>query len=301
MQRNLLYFINPISGTKNKQALVELIHQETTNHNISYQIVHTNKEGDYQYLPDKIENENISDVIICGGDGTISQIVSFLLNTNVNIGIIPVGSGNGLAFAANISRDFKKAMQIIFAGTAKYIDGFSFNNKFGCMLAGFGFDAKVAHDFSKQKKRGLITYILLCIKNFFSIKSYSFTIEINQQKIKTNALFISIANSNQFGNHVTIAPMASLNDSLFDVVVVNKMNKLITMLSLIRQISVGKIKSDIIDKNKISKGIGYFHCDKITIENHDNAPMHLDGEPIATENKIEIKIIPSAFKLLQPC
>jgi diacylglycerol kinase family enzyme len=73
------------------------------------------------------------------------------------------------------------------------------------------------------------------------------------------------------------------------------------MLSLIRQISVGKIKSDIIEKNKISKGIGYFHCDKITIENHDNAPLHLDGEPITTGTKIEIKIIPSAFKLLQPC
>jgi YegS/Rv2252/BmrU family lipid kinase len=301
MQRNLLYFINPISGTKNKQALVELIHLETTKRNISYQIVHTNKEGDYQYLPDKIEKENISDVIVCGGDGTVSQIASFLLNTNVNIGIIPVGSGNGLAFAADISRDFKKALQIIFAGTSKYIDGFSFNNKFGCMLAGLGFDAKVAHDFSKQKRRGLLTYILLCIKNFFSVKPYFFTVEINQQKFKTEALFISIANSNQFGNYVTIAPMASLNDGLLDVVVVNKMNKLITMLSLLRQISIGKIKSDLIDKKKSSKGIGYFHCDKIIIENHNNAPMHLDGEPIITENKIEIKIIHNAFKLLQPC
>jgi YegS/Rv2252/BmrU family lipid kinase len=300
MQRSLLYFINPISGTKNKQALVELIHQETTNRKLSYQINHTNKEGDYHYLPDKIKNENISDVIICGGDGTISQITSFLINSNVNIGIIPVGSGNGLAFAAGIKSNFKKALQVVFDGNAKYIDGFFFNNKFGCMLAGLGFDAKVAHDFSEQKKRGLMTYVLLCIKNFFSIKPYSFSIEINQQKFKTEALFVSIANSNQFGNHVTIAPKASLSDGLLDVVVVNKMNKLLTMLSLLRQISVGKIKSDIIDKKSINKGIGYFHCDKIIIENHDNAPLHLDGEPIITENKIEIKIVPNAFKLLQP-
>lgn len=301
MQRNLLYFINPISGTKNKQTLVELIQLESANRKIPYQIIHTNKEGDYQFLSDKIKNENISDIIICGGDGTVSQIVSFLINTNVNIGIIPVGSGNGLAYAAGIKKDFKKAMQVVFDGNAKYIDGFSFNNKFGCMLSGLGFDAKVAHDFYEQKKRGLMTYLLLCIKNFFSIKSYSFTIQINQQKFKTKALFISIANSNQFGNHVTIAPMASLSDGLLDVVVVNKMNKLLTMLSLLRQISVGKIKSDIIDKKTINKGIGYFHCDKIIIENHDNAPIHLDGEPITTENKIEIKMIPSAFKLLQPC
>ena len=170
MQRSLLYFINPISGTENKQALVEFIHKETTIRKLYYQIVHTNKEGDYKYLPEKIKNENVTDVIICGGDGSVSQIASFLIHTNVNIGIIPVGSGNGLAFAAGIKRNFKKALQVVFDGHAQYIDGFTFNNKFGCMLAGLGFDAKVAHDFYEQKKRGLLTYILLCIKNFFCSK-----------------------------------------------------------------------------------------------------------------------------------
>ena len=299
MQRNFIYFINPISGTKNKTALVDYIQLQTSIQNISYQILDTNKEGNYQYLPEKIKDEHITDIIVCGGDGTVSQIASFLLGCDVNIGIIPMGSGNGLAFAASINTNYKKALKIAFEGNAKYIDGFTFNEKFGCMLAGVGFDAKVAHDFSLQKKRGLFTYLLLCIKNFFSIKPYSFKLNIDNKQFETEALFISVANSNQFGNHVTIAPKASLSDGLLDVVIVNRMNKLLTMFSLLRQISLGKIQSQ---KNLTQKhsGIEYFHCEKITIHNQSNAPLHLDGEPISSSSTIEIKIIPKAFRLLQP-
>lgn len=299
MKRNLIYFINPISGTRNKKDLIELISVETKNNNTPFQILNTNKEGDYSFLPTKITSENISDVIICGGDGTVSQITSFLLNTSVNIGIIPMGSGNGLALAARIPKNIRKALKIIFEGKSNYIDGFYINDKFGCMLAGLGFDAQVAHDFSTQKKRGFYTYILLSIRNFFAAKAYPFRVEVNHQQMKTDALFISIANSNQFGNHVTIAPMASLNDGLLDIVVVTKMNKLLAMFSLLRQISIGKIlpKEQLVTKNK---SILYFHTDELIIDNPKEAPLHLDGEPIPTEKRIKVRVLRNAFKLLQP-
>ncbi len=299
MERNFIYFINPISGTQNKKGLIEFISTQTKANGIPFQILSTNKEGDYSFLPAQITSEDITDVIICGGDGTVSQIASFLLTTSVNIGIIPMGSGNGLALAEGISKNIKKALKIIFAGKSNYIDGFYINDKFGCMLAGLGFDAQVAHDFSTQKKRGLYTYILLSIRNFFAAKAYPFIIEVNQQQIKTDALFISIANSNQFGNHVTIAPMASLNDGLLDIVVVTKMNKLLAMFSLLRQISIGKIlpKEQLVTKNK---SILYFHTDELIIDNPKEAPLHLDGEPIPTEKRIKVRVLRNAFKLLQP-
>jgi len=299
MERNFIYFINPISGTQNKKGLIEFISTQTKANGIPFQILSTNKEGDYSFLPAQITSEDITDVIICGGDGTVSQIASFLLTTSVNIGIIPMGSGNGLALAEGISKNIKKALKIIFAGKSNYIDGFYINDKFGCMLAGLGFDAQVAHDFSTQKKRGLYTYILLSIRNFFAAKAYPFIIEVNQQQIKTDALFISIANSNQFGNHVTIAPMASLNDGLLDIVVVTKMNKLLAMFSLLRQISIGKIlpKEQLVTKNK---SILYFHADELIIDNPKEAPLHLDGEPIPTEKRIKVCVLRNAFKLLQP-
>src|SRR6185295_15557861 len=106
------------------------------------------------------------------------------------------------------------ALEIIFKGEPVLTDGFMINDQFSCMLCGLGFDAKVAHDFAQQPKRGLITYIRMALKNYFSAKTYPFEIESASQSFKTEAYFISIANSNQFGNNFTIAPKASLSDGL---------------------------------------------------------------------------------------
>ncbi|MEI9935317.1 MAG: diacylglycerol kinase family protein [Ferruginibacter sp.] len=103
--------------------------------------------------------KKITDIVICGGDGTVNKIAASLSGIEINIGIIPVGSGNGLAFAAKIPVNVNKALDIIFAGNASYIDACSINGSFSCVLSGLGFDALVAHDFAKQNKRGLTTYV----------------------------------------------------------------------------------------------------------------------------------------------
>lgn len=297
MQRRLLFFINPISGTKNKKLLVDLIEKKCASHQITFEITHTNKEGDYQYLPQKIAANKITDVIICGGDGTIKQIASYLLNTDINVGVIPAGSGNGLALGSGIGANFEKALDIIFNGKTEYIDGFYINGQFGCMLTGVGFDAAVAHAFSKQKTRGLFPYVKLSLQHFFKAKGYPFVIEWNGSRIETNAIFVSIANSNQFGSRIKIAPKATLSDGLLDVVVVNNKNKIITVLSLLHQISMGKIQNE----DKVSKkNVGYFHTEKITIHNPNLAPLHIDGEPVETSALLEIKIIKKAIRLLLP-
>jgi len=297
MQRRLLFFINPISGTKNKKHLVDLIEKKCASHQNAFEITHTNKEGDYQYLPQKIAADKITDVIICGGDGTIKQIASYLLDTNVNVGVIPAGSGNGLALGSGIGANIEKALDIIFKGKTKYIDGFNINGQFGCMLTGVGFDAAVAHAFSKQKTRGLFPYVKLSLQHFFKAKGYPIVIEWNGGRLETNAMFVSIANSNQFGSRIKIAPKATLSDGLLDVVVVNNKNKIITALSLLYQISLGKIQAE----DKISKkNVGYFHAEKITIHNPNLAPLHIDGEPVETSALLEIKIIKKAIRLLLP-
>lgn len=297
MQRRLLFFINPISGTKNKKNLVDLIEKKCASNQVVFEITHTNKEGDYQYLPEKIVSEKISDVIICGGDGTIKQIASYLLNTDVNVGVIPAGSGNGLALGSGIGANFEKALDIIFKGKTEYIDGFYINGQFGCMLTGVGFDAAVAYEFSKQKTRGLFPYVKLSLQHFFKAKGYPFVIEWNGNKLETKALFVSIANSNQFGSRIKIAPKATLSDGLLDVIVVNSKNKIVTALSLLHQIGLGKIQEEKKIKNK---NVGYFHTENLTIQNPEMAPLHIDGEPVETSSLLEIKIIKKAIRLLLP-
>ncbi len=294
MQRKILYFINPISGTKNKAEILQLIESKTKERKIAYSISHTNATGDYSYLKDKVNTEGYTDIVVCGGDGTVNQIANAMSGSEIPIGIIPLGSGNGLAFAAKIPKHPLNALRTIFEGKSSWVDAFMINNKFSCMLCGLGFDAQVAHDFAKQSNRGLATYVRQTIKNFIGAKGYAFKLELNGKTMVCNAFFISIANSNQFGNQFTIAPKASLNDGLLDIVVVPKMNKLKWVFAILQQIRIGKV-----DNHKtVGHNIAYLQSAQLVIENPDLAPLHIDGDPAETAARFEISILPSAFKLL---
>src|SRR6476661_5928389 len=130
MERKLLYLINPISGTKRKPLLKKTIEQKTKEKRLSFEIIETRSDGDYSFLKKKIADEKITDVVVCGGDGSVSTITSYLLDVNVNVGIVPTGSGNGLALAAGIPYATEPALKIIFDGHSSFVDGFSINNKF---------------------------------------------------------------------------------------------------------------------------------------------------------------------------
>src|SRR4030095_14382962 len=100
MARKLIYLINPISGVSEKNSLRQIVESRTKIAKLSYEILPTLASGDYSFLEQKIEEEKITDIIICGGDGSVNQVVHSLAHTKVNFGIIPMGSGNGLALAA---------------------------------------------------------------------------------------------------------------------------------------------------------------------------------------------------------
>lgn len=299
MRRKIIYLINPISGTREKSSLIEIIGKRTAEQDIPFEILATSKNGNYEELRKKISDENITDVVTCGGDGTISSVASALMDTGICFGIIPMGSGNGLALAAKIPVSPTKALDIIFRGNSAKVDGFYINNQFSCMLCGIGFDAQVAHDFAKEKKRGLQTYLKISAINFFKAHPYPFSIESKEKTFDIEAYFISIANSNQFGNNFTIAPQASLQDGLIDVVIVKKMNKFMLPFSILGQIT-GINALQQIDDHINRRNIIYFQAKSLKINNTGYAPLHIDGDPMPTSQFFNIRIKPKAFRLLQP-
>jgi YegS/Rv2252/BmrU family lipid kinase len=299
MSRKVLFFINPISGVRSKLNLEEKIIQKCKENNISFEILFTSKDGDYDFLRDKIRKENITDIAVCGGDGSISPIVSSILNIPVNVGIVPLGSGNGLARTAGIPKSIDKAIEIVLKGNDFYTDAFLINDKLSTHVCGLGFDAKVAHDFSKQKTRGLHAYTKLALKNFLSAKAFSFTIEVDEKKINVDAFLICIANSNQFGNNFKIAPRASICDGLLDIVVLKKTSKPEIVLSFMQQIIAGQIQN-ISSKNFDKKNILYFQTKKLKIKNPELAPLHIDGDPEETCKEFSIEILPATYKLIRP-
>src|SRR6187549_1856862 len=270
MSRKIIYVINPISGTKSKNDLQQFVEAKTKEKGIPYSVFPSVADGNYSFLHSIIKEEKISDIVIAGGDGTISSVVGSLLNEN-----------------------------IIFNGKASAIDGFFVNDRFACMLAGLGFDAKVAHEFADHPKRGLMTYAQLTLKNFFSINPFRFELKFAKVKIDTDAFFISIANSNQFGNNFTIAPKASLSDGLLDIVIVTAQNKVSFVLQTLKQMVGWNMMeaSSVITKKS---GVIYFQTDKIEIMNHSQAPLHIDGDPAETPGKLAVEIKKKCFKLIQP-
>ncbi len=299
MQHSILYIINPISGKGNKQTLQATIELETKQAEHSFEIFPAVFSGDYSFLDKLIEAKKFTRIIIAGGDGTVNQVINSLKKHKLPFGIIPCGSGNGLAFSAGIPKNIPAALAIGFSGNSEWTDAFNINGQFACMLCGVGFDAQVAHDFALDEKRGLITYIKKIVQNFFIAKPYHFILKLGDKTIDLEAYFISVANSNQFGNNFTIAPKASLTDGLLDVVIVTQQTKLNLLLQTLMQVSgFNQLqKSEEINKDT---SVVYFQTKGIEIINSNAAPLHIDGEPVKSVEKIDIQIQPKSFQLIYP-
>ncbi len=299
MTRKIIYLINPISGTSKKDKIRELVEKVTAAKGIEYRVFHTNATGDYEFLREHIIKDHFTDIVILGGDGTVNQVTGALRNTGVHFGIIPVGSGNGLARAAGIPTSMKAAIELIFNGSAEYVDAFSVNGEYACMLSGMGFDAQVAHDFAQKSSRGLFTYTQQSIIQFFKANPYQFEIVLDNFSFFTDAFFISIANSNQFGNNAIIAPQASLSDGLLDIVIVQKMNKAKLPFAILRQMR-GNNKVQQLVEDMSTKNILYFQTASLLVKNPKLAPLHIDGEPRDAVEELQVEIISNAFLLIKP-
>jgi diacylglycerol kinase family enzyme len=297
MPRHLLFLINPISGTASKAGLQDLIHQKMEAAGLTYAIRPTVASGDYSYLDGEIGH--YSEIVICGGDGTINSVVQGMRHHGLPFGLLPMGSGNGLALSAGISRNLPAALDVIVQGQAQPTDAFYIGDRFACMLSGLGFDAQVAHDFANAGKRGLTTYVQKIIAGFWTCGTFPFTLEHGHNSLQFDAYFISIANSNQFGNQFTIAPRASLHDGLLDVVIMLQQSKWSVLLQTLMQVS-GLIKLQSVEQISADASVLYFQTNKLRIHNTGSAPLHIDGDPAETSAVLDVEVIPGAFQLIYP-
>ena len=299
MDRKLLFLVNPISGTRTKEKLIAFISKKLNAANISFDIDYTNAAGNYTLVKEQIAANRITDIVIVGGDGSVNQVVQAFAEMRLRFGILPVGSGNGLARAAGIPTKIKRALQVIVEGNTMPVDAFTINDTFSCMLSGLGFDAQVAHNFARKAKRGLFNYTKESLLHFFKAQPYGFEIKLPEFSFFTDAFLISIANSNQFGNNVTIAPQAKLNDGLLDVIVVQKMHKVKLPYAILKQLS-GNNKMQQLVEDMEHKNIVYFQTPSLEISNLKLAPLHIDGEAVASAQHLSVKVLPNYFTLFVP-
>lgn len=298
-QRRIVFLINPIAGTRTKEGLEQYIARKCREKNIPFMTVQSTRGTTAEMLKVYLYDFKATDLVACGGDGTVNLAAEAVWNENIHLGVIPVGSGNGLARTARIPVKPSKAFDVLLNGKLQKTDAFSVNGKFACMLSGVGLDAEVAERFAHSHRRGIVTYTTQTLIQFFKSHPVNFEITVDGFTFFADAFFISIANSNQFGNEVTIAPLASLNDGMLDVIIVQKMSKMSLPLALLKQLRQNEKMKNWVEK--IGKqSILYFQTPEIKIGNPSHAPLHIDGDPHPFADEIHYKIIPDAFSLWVP-
>lgn len=288
---NILFIINPISGGKQKGKIPALIdvHLDKTKFNANFSF--SEYPGHAAEIAAEATNKNFDIVVAVGGDGTINEIAAMVMQQNKILGILPFGSGNGLARYLKIPMNTTKAIQVINSLNVMEMDTATFNGKPYFNMAGMGFDAHISSVFAGNKTRGLSSYVKLGLKEMLDYKPETYTITVDGQTYTRTAFVVSIANSSQYGNNAYISPEASVTDGLLDVCIVKsfpliKLPKLAyVMLRGITQ------RSDMVE---IIRGRD------IHISRMQEAAIHIDGEPFLMGKDITISILPLSLNIITP-
>lgn len=290
-KKRAFLIINPISGTWDKKGLEARVRKHLEDAGISVHTEWTQRPGHATELGRHAVAQGFDMVIAAGGDGTINETAAAMSGTGVPLAIIPCGSGNGLARHLSIPVDVRRALDVIVKGTTQTIDHGIINGLPFFCTCGVGFDAMVSHKFAQAKRRGKFTYISTTIKQFFTYKPQSYSITVNGETTKLDALTIAVANASQYGNNAYIAPRASISDGLLDVTIVHKAGKLRT----------SKVSFDLmmgrLDHNSQVSGL---RTPALTIERDEEGPVHIDGEPMMMGRRLDIYIKPSSLIVFSP-
>lgn len=228
-------------------------------------------------------------VAVAGGDGSINEVGTQLIGTDIALAIIPCGSGNGLSRCLHIPLNPLKALELINRKAICQIDTVKVNDVPFISISGTGYDAQVADDYAKDQHRGFETYFRYIIKNYFKLGEKDYTIVLPDRTINTKAFFISFANSNQMGYDVPISPKASLWDGLVDICIVRKPN------ALELPIVGGYFLSKNMDK---APKVDIIQTPSVDILRPEAAVVNIDGESIMFEKDLHIRINPLSLNVI---
>lgn len=288
---NILFIINPISGGKDKLKIPALIdnYLDRSKFNPNYCI--TEYVGHASEIAEEAAVKNFDVIVAVGGDGTINEIAAKVVQQQKILGIIPFGSGNGLARFLKIPINAASAVRVINNFHVEVIDSARFNDKFFFNMAGMGFDAHVSSVFAGNKSRGLAGYLKLGMKEILNYKPEKYQINIDGTQFYREAAVISIANSSQYGNNAHISPGASVKDGLLDICIIKKLP--LYKLPLLAY-EMFNAKTDHSDLVEIIRGR------HIKIVRAGEGSIHIDGEPYLMGKKIEIVVNPLSLNIICP-
>lgn len=288
--KNVVFIINPIAGKGDGRKVGEKIEKKLVGWDRDFEIKYTERPGHGGEIASEAASKGAYAVIAVGGDGTVNEIASSLVGTDTALGIIPRGSGNGLAYHLGIPKNLDKALSVIRNPKVLTIDTATFNGHPFFCTAGVGYDAKVAMEYANSGSRGLVTYARKVMSVWHDYQPQEYHISTENADFVVKAFLVTIGNANQWGNHFHITPKASISDGLLDITIIHPVS-LAQALPLPLQM---------MDKHILNN----HHVDSLLARNvriQRNGPdkqAHYDGEALNIEGDIDIRIVPSSLNVL---
>lgn len=289
--RRAMLIINPISGTGNKKAVPEMVAARLRTAGIDLDVRFTGGRGDATALAGEASDKGYGCVIACGGDGTVNETARALCGSATAMGIIPAGSGNGLARHLGIPVDIELALDIIMEWNVVASDYGTVNEvPFFCTF-GMGFDAAVSHRFARQSRRGLLSYIRSAISEYVQFRPQTYTLSANGRILTEKAFLVAVCNASQWGNNAYIAPHASITDGLLDITIVHSGSPIDTAVMGM------DIFTGFINKNTM---VHCFRAPAAVIYRSKPGEAHIDGEPMIMDDILDIKCHHGALRIFTP-
>lgn len=289
-KKSIMFIVNPISGTDKKKNINNAIEESLDSSKYNLKICSTEYPKHATELTEEAVKSNYDAVVAVGGDGTINEIGKGLVGSDTLLGIIPMGSGNGFATHLKIPKDVTVALDLIKKNKFISIDTFKINDKVSLGTAGIGFDAHVAWKFSNSKVRGLWSYVSLVLKDYPRYKPKAFELVVDGNKVIKEALLLSFANTSQYGNNITIASSAKLDDGFIEIAIL-KSPPLYTIPLVFMMLKNGSI-----DKSRYYEII---RCKQVEVKDK-NIVAHIDGEPSFFAKGMKIDVFPKSLKVIVP-
>ena len=292
MAENKVFFIiNKYSGTGFQSSIEGRIIDACAKYKLEGTIEYTRHKGHATELARKAVAEDFTRVFAMGGDGTVNEVAQGLVNTSVAMGIIPKGSGNGLARHLQIPLRTHSALRLLENGKTITMDTIRINDKVSVNVSGIGFDAHVAGKFGKDGKRGLLGYAKLILQEFRRFKEFEVKASLDQAVCVRKSFIIAVANSSQFGNNARVAPAASVIDGKMEICFIRKV-PLSQAIGFIGKMFTGRISH--------SSFVEIIKASRFEAEFSGNLPYHIDGESHPATDRFTVEVQPSSLNVIVP-
>ena len=290
-RKKIVFILNPISGTRKKGKVPGLLQQHLDQQLYSYEIVETARPLHARELAKGAAEAGADVVVAVGGDGTVNEVASGLLYSSTALGILPFGSGNGLARHMQIPIDTLAAIQLLNHPSYTTIDAAEANGKAFFCTAGLGFDAHIGRLFATTHTRGFASYVKMAMREYFRFSSHTYTIRTDGETFRGAYFVVTLANAAQYGNNACIAPEADIQDGWLDL----------CLLSPFPPLEVPRLAWQLfnmsIHHNHFMKII---RTKKVEISSPQTAYMHIDGEFVQLKEKLNIKVLPKCLRIVAP-